>query len=77
MLDSAVKDDNFKKMKPKHYNPSNNSEITRNENEGERVVSSYCGPSVTAPPDSNDPDAQEVTTDYDDSKGIIIFKIIT
>ena len=66
----------IKKMKPKHYNPSNNSEIRRNENEGERVVSSYCERPGATQPDPNNPDTQEVTTDYFDEKGITIFSSV-
>ena len=66
----------IKKMKPKHYNPSNNSEIRRNENEGERVVSSYCERPGDEQLDPNVPDTQEVTTDYFDEKGITIFSCV-
>ena len=66
----------IKKMKPKHYNPSNNSEIRRNENEGERVVSSYCDRPDAEKPDPNKPDTQEVNTEYFDEKGITIFSSV-
>ena len=66
----------IKKMKPKHYNQSNNSEIRRNENEGERVVSSYCERPDATQPDPNKPDTQEVNTEYFDEKGITIFSSV-
>ena len=66
----------IKKMKPKNYDPSNNSEIRRKQNEGERVVSSYCERPDAAQTDPNNPDTQEVTTDYFDEKGITIFSSV-